>query len=691
MSMRIGMVLVANRGEIASRVFRTCREMGIRTVAVYSDDDGDAPFVREADLAVRLPGARSADTYLRADLILEAARRTGADAIHPGYGFLSENSAFARACASAGLTFIGPSAYAIDVMGDKLRSKELMAAAGVPVLPGVTIGDEIGADIFDAVEAMGYPVLVKASAGGGGRGMRVVEHGDDLVSAVESARREAGAAFGDDTVFIEKYVVEPRHIEVQVMADGHDNVVSLFERECSIQRRHQKVIEESPSVAVDDRLRARLCAAAVAAARAVDYRGAGTVEFVLAPDGEFAFLEMNTRLQVEHPVTEMVTGLDLVRLQIDVASGRPLPADALEPRLHGHAIEARLYAEDVPAGYLPTTGTVTAFGLRDVPGLRVDSTVESGSVVSPHYDPMLAKVIAWAPSRDAAAQLLATSLRGARIAGLTTNLELLVRVLEDEDFRSGTFSTAFLHEKNFVASPPLVPPDLFGVYAVAAALIDCAERRARAAVQPTIPSGWRNNPSSGQVRRYRYGDVELCISYTFVDATTVSLVTGEGNPQIVHVHALTSTSVDLVVDGVRRRFDVVRGTGEETVFSYVGALALQHVDRFPKSESALTHGALTAPMPGSVLKVLADVGDEVEPGSPFAVLEAMKMEHTVVVPAAGHVVEILVAVGDQVDAGAVLARIEPVGQGDDPPPHIRSTQYTDTRGHAPRERNTAHV
>src|SRR3954454_20268065 len=384
-------LLVANRGEIARRVFRTAREMGISTVAVYSDPDADAPFVREADVAVRLPGASPGETYLRGDLVVEAALRAGADAVHPGYGFLSENAAFAQSVIDAGLTWVGPPPPAIEAMGSKLGAKEMMRAAGVPTLPWAT-------DVSGAAD-VGFPLLVKASAGGGGRGMRIVRSAAELDEAVEGAAREAGSAFGDATVFLERYLEAPRHVEIQVFSDTHGNVVSLFERECSIQRRHQKIVEESPSPAVDDSLRMRMGAAAVAAARAVGYVGAGTVEFVLDEKGELGFLEMNARLQFEPPVTELVTDLDLVRLQLLVADGHPLPPEALTPSLSGHAIEVRLYAEDATRGFLPVSGRLSRFEIPALAGVRVDSGVETGSVVSPHYDPMLAKVIAYAPTR----------------------------------------------------------------------------------------------------------------------------------------------------------------------------------------------------------------------------------------------------------------------------------------------------
>lgn len=659
--MTIRKILIANRGEIACRVIRTCREMGIASVAIHSDDDARAPHVLDADESVHLPGSRSADTYLRADLVLAAARRTGADAVHPGYGFLSENASFADACQAAGVTFIGPTPDAIRSMGDKLRSKELMGAAGVPVLRSVRLADAtIDRSTADDIAELGYPVLVKASAGGGGRGMRVVASPETLQEAIDSARREAASAFSDDTVFIEKYVVDPRHVEVQVMADEHGNIVALFERECSIQRRHQKVLEEAPSPVVEPELRRRLCDAAVEAARAVGYRGAGTVEFVLAPDGTFAFLEMNTRLQVEHPVTELVTGLDLVRLQVEVASGRPLPPEALAPRLDGHAIEARLYAEDVAAGYLPTSGTVTRLDWPTGDRLRIDAGVVGGSHVPPHYDPMLAKVVAWAPTREEAISRLASALRRTRIAGLTTNRDLLVQVLEHAAFRRGEFSTSFLDECDVCALPPLVASHEVAAYLAAAAVALEHNERSQVGVQQSIPTGWRNNRSAGAHRVFDDDGELVTVEHVLAEDQTVMFRIGETAELRGRVWSLGSGVVDLEVDGVRRRYGV-DVTGEQvSVSSWNGAITVGLVKRFPDEAQVAPPGALTAAMPGTVIAVHASVGDEVQAGSPFVVMEAMKMEHTIAAPESGRVAELLVKAGDQVDAGALLACIEPL-------------------------------
>ena len=640
--MSIKSVLVANRGEIARRVFRTCREMGIATVAVFSDPDADAPFVREADAAVRLPGSTPAETYLRGDLVLAAAQRAGADAIHPGYGFLSEDAAFARAVIDAGLTWIGPPPEAVEAMGSKLRAKELMAAAGVPCLPGGEVDPVTAASV---AERVGYPVLVKAAYGGGGRGMRIVRTEAELAEAVHSARREAESAFGDGTVFLERFVDRPRHVEVQVMADTHGNVVALFERDCSLQRRHQKVIEEAPSPVVDADLRERLSAASVAAAKAVGYVGAGTVEFVVGEDREPAFLEMNTRLQVEHPVTELVTGLDLVRLQILVARGEDLPAEALTPTLTGHAVEARLYAEDVPAGYLPATGTVELF--ETPPEVRVDSGVETGSVVSPFYDAMLAKVIAHGATREEACARLAGALERTRVHGVTTNRDLLARVLRSPEFLAGEVDTGYLDRVDPAEiGATHTDPAATRLHAVAAALAGAARRRA--AVVPALPSGWRSVPS--KLQRTTYDGVE--VGYAFRrDGVHVEV---DGSPLSVAVVAVTPELVDLEVDGVRRRVQVHQVGDTAYVDSALGTSVLVEQPRFPDPSSALSAGSLTAPMPGTVVRVTAEKGQAVAAGDVLVVLEAMKMEHAVRAAIDGTVEDVLVAAGEQVADGAVL-------------------------------------
>jgi propionyl-CoA carboxylase alpha chain len=643
-------VLAANRGEIARRIFRSCREAGIGCVAVFSDPDAGAPHAAAADAAVRLPGSSPADTYLNGPAIVAAAVAAGADAVHPGYGFLSEDAGFARAVQAAGLTWIGPPADAIEAMGSKITSKKLAAEAGVPVLPELAPG-----------EITDYPVLVKASAGGGGRGMRVVRGPGELPAALESARREAQAAFGDGTVFCEPLLPGARHVEVQVLADAHGTIWALTERDCSVQRRYQKVIEETPSPAVDPPLRERLLAAATAVTAAVGYLGAGTAEFLVDGDGRFFFLEFNTRLQVEHPVTECVHRLDLVAMQLDIAQGAALPPRPPAPA--GHAIEARLYAEDPADGYRPATGPVRAL---DVPaavtrfgpppagaarGLRLDSGVQAGSEVSPHYDPMLAKLIAWAPGRSAAARLLATALDRARIHGPATNRALLASVLRHPAFLAGHADTSLLDGYDLGALVPAEETVRLG--ATAAALAGATANRAAARAAAGLPAAWRNLVS--QPQRVAYdgprGRVEVAYGWRRDGLAPVS---GDADLAVVAVapdHALLESA------GVRYRFDVTRYGDVVWVDSASGSVTLTPVPRLPEPVASVPPGSLVAPMPGNVVRVEAAAGQRVSAGQPVLVLEAMKMEHLIVAPADGLLAEVLVAQGDQVGAGDVLARV----------------------------------
>jgi propionyl-CoA carboxylase alpha chain len=655
---RISKLLVANRGEIATRIIRTAHALGLSTVAVYSDPDAGAPYVTLADEAVRLPGAAPAGTYLRGDLIIAAAAATGADAVHPGYGFLSENAAFARACADAGLIFVGPSPGTIEAMGDKVAAKAMMAAAGVPVLPSTTVTED------DATAEIGFPLLVKAAFGGGGRGMRLVADPAELTEAVSAARREAAAAFGDGTVFLERYIPDPRHVEVQILGDAHGHVVHLFERECSIQRRYQKIVEESPSPAVDGELRAALTKAAITAAQAVGYTGAGTVEFVLDRDGSFYFLEMNTRLQVEHPVTEEVTGLDLVELQLRIAEGEPLPPAAYEARLSGHAIEVRLYAEDVPAGFLPVTGPLHRFAIPSGPGLRIDTGYRDGSRISPHYDAMLAKVIAHGQTRADAARRLARALRTAEIHGLTTNRDLLVAILREPDFLAGATDTGYLarHEPAALARTESAGAPATARHALAAALARQAVNRAGAPVLGTLPSGWRNVFSApqrvsftaaGQQAAQQY-DVAYRILGTSVQASVNDAPIGQAT-----IHEVSPDRIDLEIDSTRRVYRVHRAGPTNTyVDASDGSSALTEVPRFGDPEKLAPAGSLLAPMPGLVRRVLVEVGAVVTTGQPLLVLEAMKMEQTVAAPAAGVVAELRAKAGEQVSPGQVLAVVE---------------------------------
>jgi propionyl-CoA carboxylase alpha chain len=665
-------LLVANRGEIARRVIRGAHALGISCVAVCSDPDADAPYVSEADEFVRLPGAAPVDTYLNVGAVVDAARSSGADAVHPGYGFLSEDATFARACVGAGLVFVGPPPEVIEAMGSKLAAKATVAAAGVPVLPTVEIpaavsGDtaDPGATVLDAVAALGWPVLVKASAGGGGRGMRVVEAPDMLGEALASASREASSAFGDGTVFVEPYIARPRHIEVQIFGDVHGNVVHLFERECSIQRRHQKIVEESPSPALTPAQRAELGAAAVTVARTIGYVNAGTVEFLLLPDGRFAFLEVNTRLQVEHPVTELVTGLDLVRLQLLVADGQALPPEVLEATVTGHAIEVRLYAEDATRDWQPSAGRLHRFIIPASGGVRVDSGVESGSEVSVHYDPMLAKVIAHAPSRPEAAGALAGALERARIHGVTTNRDLLVRILRHPEFLAGDFDTGFLvrHDPAVLGAPRAAVATR-ALHAVAAALAGQAERRAQAPVLREVPSGWRNNPSEPQRVAFTTADGRIDVAYRFDRTGTCTDVDVDGAPRDdIVVEACAPDAVVLGVSGVRRRYEVDRLGPVTFVDGSDGASVLSEIERFPLPGTELAAGALVAPLPGTVVKVAVAAGDPVNAGDTLVAIEAMKMEHEVRAPVAGTVTEVHVTAGEQVEAGRLLVVID--GGGED--------------------------
>ncbi|GLV11308.1 acetyl/propionyl-CoA carboxylase subuit alpha [Mycobacterium intracellulare subsp. chimaera] len=644
-------------------MFATCRRLGLGTVAVYTDPDAGAPHVAEADARVRLP---KTNDYLNAEAIIAAARAAGADAIHPGYGFLSENADFAAAVQDAGLTWIGPPVDAVRAMGSKIEAKKLMASAGVPVL------DELDPDTVTQAQ---LPVLVKASAGGGGRGMRVVRELSALPAEVEAARREAQSAFGDPTVFCERYLPTGHHIEVQVMADTHGTVWAVGERECSIQRRHQKIIEEAPSPLVERTpgMRAKLFDAARLAAGAIGYTGAGTVEFLADDDGEFYFLEMNTRLQVEHPVTEETTGLDLVELQLAVADGARL--DAEPPAAQGHSIEARLYAEDPAREWQPQAGVVRAFEVPSVraefgslgqrTGIRLDSGIADGFTVSIHYDPMLAKVISYAPTRHQAALVLADALTRARVHGLRTNRDLLVNVLRHPAFLDGATDTAFFDTHGLAElSAPLGDAAAVRLSAIAAALADAARNRALAPVLGAIPSGWRNLRSGYQVKTYGDDDGnEHRIQYRF-DRTRLVL---PDDPSVQLVSA-TAKAVVLRTDGVDHHFSVRRyDTSDSDVYvdSARGPVHLIALPRFPEPGSTVEKGSLVAPMPGNVIRLGAAIGDTVTAGQPLIWLEAMKMEHTITAPVDGVLAELDVKTGQQVEVGAVLARVEaPQSEGD---------------------------
>ncbi|GAA0369331.1 acetyl-CoA carboxylase biotin carboxylase subunit [Microbispora corallina] len=650
-------VLIANRGEIAVRIIRTLRAMGVAAVAVHTDADRDARHVREADLAVRLPRG-----YLDADGVIEAALASGAQAVHPGYGFLAENAGFARRCAEAGLVFVGPPAAAIEAMGDKIRAKETVAAAGVPVVPG---GAEPHDDLLEAAARIGFPVLIKPSAGGGGKGMLPVRSAGDLPAAVESARRTALAAFEDGTLLVERLVDRPRHIEIQVLADGHGNVVHLGERECSLQRRHQKIVEEAPSPLLDDEARRRMGAAAVEAARSVGYVGAGTVEFIVPGTGgpfAFYFMEMNTRLQVEHPVTEMVTGLDLVELQLRVAAGEALPFGQDGVRLDGHAVEARIYAEDPARDFLPTGGRVLA--LREpapAPGVRVDSGLAEGLVVGSDYDPMLAKVVAWAPDRAGALAGLDRALGATAILGLTTNVGFLRALVRDPDVVAGRLDTGLVERRLGELAGGAAPDQALA----AAALVLHAGDGAPESGDPwDVADGWRVGERAWTVLRLGVPvRIRGTASGTETDAAWHGEVEVDGRRLGPARLVLREGEAAVTVGGVTRRYVVARE--RETVWLAEGGRAwpfTRHDPGDPGDREGAGHagdGAVRSPMPGTVLLVKAAEGDRVSAGQPLVVVEAMKMEHTLTAPLDGVLSELRARQGQAVELDAVLARVTP--------------------------------
>ncbi|MFF0145283.1 acetyl-CoA carboxylase biotin carboxylase subunit [Amycolatopsis sulphurea] len=648
-------VLVANRGEIAVRVIRSLRELGIRSVAVYSDADVDARHVREADIAVRLGPAEAAKSYLSIPAIVDAARVTGAQAVHPGYGFLAENVDFARACAEAGLEFIGPPPEAIEKMGDKIRAKATVSAAGVPVVPGASDVDIPEGGFAEAAARVGYPLLIKPSAGGGGKGMRLVHEESELDAAVESARREAKSSFGDDTLLIERFVTTPRHIEIQVLADAHGTVLHLGERECSLQRRHQKIIEEAPSVLLDEATRQKMGTAAAEAARSVGYVGAGTVEFIMSahnPD-EFFFMEMNTRLQVEHPVTEMVTGLDLVAWQVRIAAGQPLTVRQEDVRLEGHAIEARVYAEDPARGFIPTGGTVLAVREPSGAGVRVDSWMTPGAVIGSNYDPMLAKVIAYGPDREAALQKLDRALADTALLGVGTNIAFLRALLADEDVRTGRLDTELVDRRLSELVSPAVPLEFFVAAAVDRLL---SLEPSGAVVDPwEVPSGWRLGAPGGVTFRMRTGENQAVVRVTGTPSAASVRVDDEEPVEVsayregdlLEIHRAGGTERYRRADGPERTVWLSR---EGSAFAF----ADQEFTLAARGEAAGA-GPVKSPMPGTVLVVKAAKGDVVQAGAPLLVVEAMKMEHTVTAPIDGVVSELPVRVGQQVALDETLA------------------------------------
>ncbi|ROP73846.1 3-methylcrotonoyl-CoA carboxylase alpha subunit /biotin carboxylase /acetyl-CoA carboxylase carboxyltransferase subunit alpha [Stenotrophomonas rhizophila] len=654
-------ILIANRGEIACRVIATCQRLGIATVAVYSDADRNARHVRLADEAIAIGPAPARESYLRGDAILEAARRTGAQAIHPGYGFLSENAGFAQACAEAGLVFIGPSAAAIRAMGDKSAAKALMQQAGVPLTPGYHGDEQIPEFLRQQADSIGYPVLIKASAGGGGKGMRRVDDSATFTEALASCQREAQSAFGNAHVLVEKYVERPRHIEIQVFGDSHGNVVYLFERDCSVQRRHQKVLEEAPAPGMTPERRAAMGKAAVDAARAVNYVGAGTVEFIAGPDGDFYFMEMNTRLQVEHPVTECITGTDLVEWQLRVASGEPLPLQQDQLKIRGHALEARLYAEDADRGFLPSTGTLRHLRLpANTAHVRVDAGVEQGDAITPFYDPMIAKLIVWDVDRDAALRRMQQALAECEVVGVTTNAAFLRRLVMTDSFTQAKLDTALIEREQAALAPNDgdSDPALWALAAMAGvATSEAASRDARDPHSPwQAQDGWRLGAAAARALTLEHRGAQRSVA-----------VQGAGEQWTVHMEGnalqgsgrLAGDALRVQIGEQLHRATVIRDGNELYLFGSEGVQRFTLHDPVSEADQSVADaGSLVAPMPGRIVATLVSPGTAVKRGAPLLVLEAMKMEHTLQAPADGTVQGYRVKAGDQVGDGAVLVDFE---------------------------------
>lgn len=656
---RFRTLLIANRGEIACRVIRTARAMGLRTVAVYSEADANALHVAEADEAVLIGPARARDSYLNIERILEAAKKTGAEAIHPGYGFLSESAEFAQACADAGLIFVGPTAEMITAMGSKSGSKALMEKAGVPLVPGFHGEAQDDATLAKAADKIGFPVLVKASAGGGGRGMRVVRSAVELAPAIVSAKREAKAAFGDDRMLIEKYVDNPRHIEVQIVGDSHGNLVSLFERECTLQRRHQKVIEEAPSPTLNGAQREAVCAAARKAAGAVNYVGAGTIEFV--SDGkDVFFIEMNTRLQVEHPVTELITGVDLVEWQLRVAFGEKLPLSQDQIKLNGHAIEARVYAENPHKNFMPSVGRIRTWRTpAETNGLRIDAGYREGDAVSPNYDAMLAKVIAWAPTRDAAINRLNRGLEETDIRGIVTNTPFLSALVTHPDVRANTIDTGFIERELKVLTPDLAAPGDLELCAAVAAIVSNEAQAARAAgTSPWLTAGWMPVGRRQRVFKFKHGSDEQRVTLNYGSGpATISIGTRELGFETA---AADDGHFDLTLDGARSHIVSVIEGHELYLRTRHGRFDMHWVDPFGgDDEEQVGEDKIVAPLPGTVVALLAEEGTTLEKGAAILTLEVMKMEQTLRAPFAGVLKRIKCKVGDIVGEGVELAEVEP--------------------------------
>jgi acetyl-CoA carboxylase biotin carboxylase subunit len=647
----INTILTANRGEIASRIIRTCKKMGIRSVAIYSDADRGTPYTREADQAVHIGGHELATSYLDQEKIIATAKKVGADAIHPGFGFLSENAGFAQKVKDAGLIFIGPNPNAIDAMGSKSKAKDIMRKHEVPVIPGYQGDDQSIETLSAEAVKIGFPVLLKAAAGGGGKGMRIVEAEKELKASIDAAKREAASAFGEDELIIEKYFPSSRHIEFQIFGDKHGNAIHVLERECSIQRRYQKIIEESPSPALSDVLRSEMGEAAVRAARSLSYDNAGTVEFILSDKNEFFFLEVNTRLQVEHPVTEEITGLDLVQMQIEVAEGRPLSMAQEDIKGNGYAIECRLYAEDAANNFMPATGMILKWSTPEIDGLRIETGVESGSVISTHYDPMIAKLITHGKDRAEGQRKMSAALSNLNCLGLTTNQDFLKAILANADFQAGKYDTHFL-QKQF-SYEKAQSQEAIEMAAIAASAFDKAERDGKRTILQNVPSGWRNNFYQPQQETFLNDDAEVLIKY---NATQYSIGSNEFE---VNVQEISGDEILMELNGIQERFTVVK-SGNDYFIQHAknGTVNLTRKERFPLKEAEKVKGGYISPMPGKVIKVLVEPGKEVKSGDGLLVLLSMKMENTICADEDGTVEEIYVTEEEDLEAGKLLLKMK---------------------------------
>ncbi len=655
--MNIKKILIANRGEIAIRVMKTCHEMGIATVAVYSDADKDALFVKQADEAIAIGGLQASEPYLDQEKIINAAKVTGADAIHPGYGFLSENAGFAKKCKEENIIFIGPSAEVVEMMGSKSRAKEIMQKAGIPCVPGYN-GVDQSIEVFKKEsEKTGFPLLVKAAAGGGGKGMRIVYNKQEIPAAIEAAKREAQKSFSDDTLLIEKYFESAKHIEFQIFGDQHGNYTHFFERECSVQRRYQKIIEESPSPSLTPELRAKMGETALAVAKSIHYTNAGTVEFILDAESNFYFLEVNTRLQVEHPVTEETTGIDLVRLQIEVAQGMPLKQNSQNTDQHGHAIEFRIYAEDPENNFFPATGSILSWNEPVLNGIRYDSGVASGSKVDVYYDPMIAKIIAKGTNREEAIQKMQHALEKFVILGLTTNKNFLLEILKHPSFNDGTFDTHFINKyfKNY-CDIKKTDAGIINEIAVVAMLSEWKERNIQRNFKQ-LPNGWRNNFYQNNWTEFDIWGSKIKVNYHYKNNNMFEITIGDKcfNAELI---SFGNNSLTCVINGYRKSF--VFAKSEEKLFIHhptAGSFKIFIVPRFPDAVSEEKSGGYKAPMPGEVVKLLVKTGDKVEQGKGLLILGSMKMETTIEAHSSGTVEEIFIAEKSFVEANTILLKI----------------------------------